>query len=232
VHHVARSPLNAEAVQPVSYFVGAVFLQPGQVRQVLRPVHRMLGQQGRRGEDGERRGDQRARLQPRPFSVAVADGELGAAGRQINHLRRGVQHQLDLRVQAAERGEPRHKERLREARRHGDLEGATLVLLREGVECGADRVEAFRQPARERGAVGGQGEPAPLPGHQRPAQLRLQPPHRLRHGGVRHVHLPPRSGKAEGARRGLECAQRGQRGQGAGRAPGGGGDRVEGRRHL
>jgi hypothetical protein len=154
------------------------------------------------------------RLDPWPVPVAVADRQVHPLAVQVNHPGIGVQGKADVGVLLPEILQPRHKPLRRKAggQRHPHRTvGLTRAQrLDPAHHCG----EAFAERLGQLLTVRGQADPAPVPLHQRPAQLILQCAHLLRHGGRGHVQHPRRLRKAAQFGRCRKGAQRRQGGEG------------------
>ena len=140
---------------------------------------------------------------PAPGAAAVADREVDAARRQLDDLRRRVQHQLDLGMLVAEIREARHQPAHREGRGRGDLQRAPGVGAGQLVDGAADAEEG----GGERG-----GQPLALRRQRAAAaaarlmsgdaQAILERANLLADGGMADVERRAGAGEAAGLRQG------------------------------
>ena len=202
-HERRRHARGGEPARPFVRAIGAQQRLAGEVGGRAQPARDRGRAHGR-----QRRRDQRQGLRAVPGAVAEADRPVQALGGEVHAVVVGHQPQVDGRMRALERGQPRQQPADGEGAHHGQRHHLPVQAAFELLQHGVHALEAVGQQRQQRLALVRQREPARQPPEQRRAQARLEVLDLRADRGLRHVQLQRRAREAQVARRGLEGAHR------------------------
>ncbi len=179
----------------------------GQTRHVLRVLHLVTRGKARAGHRGDPVIEKLHRGFVRPRAIAIADAQVHIVSKQIrvavgDHV---VDH--DVLVRIPEVMKPWHQPELGKGHGRTDGDAAQRGIVADLLQRGGDALEGFLKGAGHGFAFRRQFHGPVQAQEERPADLRLERLHLLRHGAGRDVELGGSAGKAQVPRRGLEGSQ-------------------------